>query len=1037
MRKIIYLFLLNYSINLFYGQDNEIGNPKISNDIIGNFEYNQSNVDLYSGQVLIKIPLIEISEKERKIEIVLDYNASGVKVNSLSNWVGQNWNLNVGGFIRREVRGESQDEYDIPTDKCFNFYNEGLGNISGRKGFFKTFTFLNKTNWDSEANLKFLLKKSAAGDNDLTTGRWRNDYEPDIFYFNFMGHSGYFFLGDDGNWKVSSKSNLKIEFNENNDLIYALDGFQTSFVHHKCPAKTIGRFTLVDDKGFRYVFGDNNIDNIELDFGSFFYQTGDPVFSSAWNIVKVINPNGLVIYSFENFLGNFQPRISPTTVIDYHFPTLKPLTNTSSQPKTYFDSGTDVFDKLYKASGNLILPSYLKKITTQDGSIIHFYSSSTEKFILNENDNSLIKKDSKGLNNLFAEFYAEYLYSDAHGVKQIKDEGYRLRKLDSISVSAFNGIKVRTVKFNYGFDKNRFFLYSLKNNDQVFGFEYNNPTGLPGYLSNKTDLWGYFNNIPYSVGWANQYYFWIDRENYKYSQMPVSVPHIYYGTLKKIIWPTGGSTEYFFEPNHVGKKVNPIDNSLISVNMPVSGLRVKKIISGENISEFFYNSSLDDIDYNIPSGILHYDPILINKLGYGYDVRQEYTYGNNYVFSGSINGLNPHDGFGPIVGYSTVIEKNKDGFIINRFTDYNEFPDINGKLLFNDNLIELKRKTSLSHERGLLKERQIYNSYKKKIKEFVYNYKTNVNTSNALNYDIFTGNWNLDPIKTCLFCTTNASAYKLHYSDKILDFNYIEDIFESGNKVKNLQKFYYKNPLNKSNYLIDKVEEYSQIQDPIRFKYTKYNYATDFENSDAVIKSMIEKNMVGIPLEIIKYNEDGKEISKTKTEYKINANNNFLLPSSISQIKIDKINIDDEISTKLTYDLYDEKENLLQYTNEKGIPISIVFAYNNSLPIAKIEGATYTQVKQYIAEIINKSNSDIDQASEDLLIKALDTFRNNTNLKKFQITTYTYDPLIGVTSITPPSGVREIYKYDTANRLEKVVDINGNILKEYKYHFKQ
>ena len=45
--------------------------------------------------------------------------------------------------------------------------------------------------------------------------------------------------------------------------------------------------------------------------------------------------------------------------------------------------------------------------------------------------------------------------------------------------------------------------------------------------------------------------------------------------------------------------------------------------------------------------------------------------------------------------------------------------------------------------------------------------------------------------------------------------------------------------------------------------------------------------------------------------------------------------------------------------------------------------------------------------------------------------------MIGVTSITPPNGIREIYHYDAANRLEKVVDINGNILKEYKYQYKQ
>ena len=61
------------------------------------------------------------------------------------------------------------------------------------------------------------------------------------------------------------------------------------------------------------------------------------------------------------------------------------------------------------------------------------------------------------------------------------------------------------------------------------------------------------------------------------------------------------------------------------------------------------------------------------------------------------------------------------------------------------------------------------------------------------------------------------------------------------------------------------------------------------------------------------------------------------------------------------------------------------------------------------------------------------------------VTTYTYDPLIGVTTITPPSGIREQYLYDTANRLKEIQvrerDNTGNYvvktIKELKYNYKQ
>ena len=51
------------------------------------------------------------------------------------------------------------------------------------------------------------------------------------------------------------------------------------------------------------------------------------------------------------------------------------------------------------------------------------------------------------------------------------------------------------------------------------------------------------------------------------------------------------------------------------------------------------------------------------------------------------------------------------------------------------------------------------------------------------------------------------------------------------------------------------------------------------------------------------------------------------------------------------------------------------------------------------------------------------------------VTTYTYDPLIGITSMTNPKGYTISYEYDEFNRLKHVKDQNGNLLSknEYKY----
>lgn len=53
-----------------------------------------------------------------------------------------------------------------------------------------------------------------------------------------------------------------------------------------------------------------------------------------------------------------------------------------------------------------------------------------------------------------------------------------------------------------------------------------------------------------------------------------------------------------------------------------------------------------------------------------------------------------------------------------------------------------------------------------------------------------------------------------------------------------------------------------------------------------------------------------------------------------------------------------------------------------------------------------------------------------------QMTTYTYDPLIGVTSVSDVNNKPTIYKYDLFNRLSYIKDFQGNILKKYDYHYK-
>ncbi len=53
-----------------------------------------------------------------------------------------------------------------------------------------------------------------------------------------------------------------------------------------------------------------------------------------------------------------------------------------------------------------------------------------------------------------------------------------------------------------------------------------------------------------------------------------------------------------------------------------------------------------------------------------------------------------------------------------------------------------------------------------------------------------------------------------------------------------------------------------------------------------------------------------------------------------------------------------------------------------------------------------------------------------------QVTSFTYDPLVGISSMTDPKGYTTTYEYDQFNRLKSIKDADNNLLSDYEYHFK-
>ena len=74
-------------------------------------------VNMSTGVPSIEIPLFTIKSGNISLPITLKYHASGIRVDELASWVGMGWSLDAGGVVNRRVNG---------TDDFYPYVNDNL-----------------------------------------------------------------------------------------------------------------------------------------------------------------------------------------------------------------------------------------------------------------------------------------------------------------------------------------------------------------------------------------------------------------------------------------------------------------------------------------------------------------------------------------------------------------------------------------------------------------------------------------------------------------------------------------------------------------------------------------------------------------------------------------------------------------------------------------------------------------------------------------------------------------------------------------------
>ena len=149
------------------------------------------------------------------------------------------------------------------------------------------------------------------------------------------------------------------------------------------------------------------------------------------------------------------------------------------------------------------------------------------------------------------------------------------------------------------------------------------------------------------------------------------------------------------------------------------------------------------------------------------------------------------------------------------------------------------------------------------------------------------------------------------------------------------------------------------------------------------------------------------------------------MPQTISSSKENN-----SLDVRIRYIEYDQYCNPLEVQQENGVSISYIWGYNHTQPVAKIENIDYNSIPLNLRAAIHSATT------ESAMVSALTALRSDSALANAMVTTYTYIPLVGIKTMTDPKGYKTTYHYDNFNRLEKVTDMEGNILSENQYHYR-
>ncbi|MBO9620948.1 MAG: hypothetical protein J7539_18145, partial [Niabella sp.] len=563
---------------------------------------------------------------------------------------------------------------------------------------------------------------------------------------------------------------------------------------------------------------------------------------------------------------------------------------------------------------------------------------------------------------------------------------------------------------------------------------------LPGYGSERVDHWGYYNNLNYLTSVSAPFSYTNLKTNYSQYRVPSADSTIYQAeVLRKITYPTGGSTTFFYEPHKYSQYVKGNLQSGFSIvgtsDEQAGGLRVKKIVSDPGstgtslIKEYFYVQ--DYLNGNLQSsGILSGRPSYFEE---GTD-----NAALRFYKMQSAGILQPNNTNGNHITYSKIYEKDNDGGVTEVvFSNHdNGFIDksANGYLTnflttdeLSGNVLNKLAFNSMEQERGKVLLTKTYDRTKRLLQKVQYAYNDaplrfdDKIRSIDFKSEIFGNIVNMGGYPRLEGSTevTKMSAYSVYsyYPYLKKKTTTVYGITENDFVDQTEEYFYTDAPY----YKLKEIVTTSSKNEAVK---TEYKYPFDFPTTP-IYQEMTAKNIVAPIIQRVD-SRGGRQTSLAITDYAKFDFSEPLYRPDLYRVQNKSYPLD----TIYKFAKYDRLGNIIEMEKSKNIKEVYLWGYKGLYPVAKIIG------DKGFDEIISASGLDMTQLNDPVSDESLRSYLSSLrSIPGVQASIYTYKYHVGMTSETNAEGRSIYYEYDNFGKLKMVKDDAGKILKKYCYNY--